>query len=400
MLIAALLAVLGVPHYRLIPWFDPITRKSDLDGLMKLRGIQHDPSVSAMLGYWTGDDPQRVHTFRPLPATILWAEFHLWGWDRFPYMVTNMLWFIATALSLVWLCRIIRMPWMAAVGAGGLLMLLPTRGSLGALRLVATLHDLTCTIFALIAFGLLIRYLRDGRRSSLLAASLLMLGAYLSKEMALTLVPLTVVIAIVYRPEAPLRRQLSAIGAAVAVGLLWFGWYQLAQANMQSVNPPEHSFAGLTGLLAMRWRSSLWLLLGLVARPIAALASRLEAAVHVRAGALMLFDYEFLEPLGLSVLFVIAFWLLWVEKRRWLAVLYAWKLCTYIPIIPLVDTFPWYEYMPHALDPILPAGAIVVGWRRWSVAERAKALWRNFRWSFADVNQQSTQSSTTDREAR
>jgi len=328
--------------------------------------------VAALLGYFIGDDPQRVHTFRPLPAATLWVEYHLWGYRRAPYLVVNCAWFVATALALVWLCRILGMPRLPAVACGLLFMLLPTRGSKGALSLLATRHDLTCVLFAVLAFGMLIRYFEEGRRRDLWLYALLSMLAYLSKEMALALVPTTFAVALIVHKSTTRERIVHAGVAALAVAALWFAWYRLAEMNMAPPRDASHHFGGLLMLSRKRWHSILVLFAGNLHRSLAAMWILVEA---VEPAALPTYPF-FWSGLARVSLFLLTVVLLAMERPRWLLLLYAWKICTYLPVAPMVEQFPWHCYMPHVLDPILPVGAVWVALHRYGFYDRAALWWR------------------------
>ncbi len=149
--LGAFLCVAAVPHLFLLP---PTSRlvnpKDDVDGYMKLKGIERDPRLLTALSRFWGDDPQGVHTFRPLPAFTLWIEYRLWGFRNWPYIFVNWLWLVATGYALYLWSRAIGMPEGAALGAAGLFLALPSRGTIGTLQLVATRHDLMCVFLLLL----------------------------------------------------------------------------------------------------------------------------------------------------------------------------------------------------------------------------------------------------------
>jgi len=189
----ALLAWLGLvvaaaPHFAGLPLTQPLNRISDIDGLMKLRGIAADPSWRAVLGYFVGDDPQGVHTFRPFPAATLWLEWHLWGYTRWAYMLSNMVWLLLTAGALRALVRRFDVPeWVGWLAAAWLLAR-PTDATESVTILIATRHDLTCGLCGLLALTALVDWLREGSPRRLAGWFGWSMLAYLSKEMAIALV--------------------------------------------------------------------------------------------------------------------------------------------------------------------------------------------------------------------
>ncbi|MCD6359349.1 MAG: hypothetical protein J7M38_00710 [Armatimonadetes bacterium] len=370
-LIFLLLVVAGAPHYRIISPGQPITSLSDLDGLMKLKGIEADPGLRAALGWFIGDDPQHVHTFRPLPALTLWAEYRLWGWTRWAYQVMNLLYLAATALAVVWVCLVLRMPRLFAVGAGVLMMALPWRGSYAVVGLIATRHDLLCTLFSVLAFGCLLKWLDTGQRRALAAALIWSLLAHLSKEMAIILTPMFAVTALAHRRRRPWRRLVAAAVAPAAVTVVWFAWYHLAERNMGPNPHPSHSFTGMLELFVKRTDSATFFYVASLCQPLA-LTWRYVFGV---ASPIMLCSSDFWLNVFRLVVFAAALWLTWRHTRRWLVVLYIWKVFTYLPVLPLSDTWGWYEFMPHVLDPILPVATVWTLWYPLNVPGRLRVWW-------------------------
>ncbi|NUP99294.1 MAG: hypothetical protein HUU35_05500 [Armatimonadetes bacterium] len=357
-----LLACCLVGHVRVLPWSIPLDDISDRDGLAKLDGIARDPSPRAALGWFIGDDPQGVHTFRPVPAVTLWIEWLLWGHARWPYLAVNLIYLYLTALALLVVARRLgfteRFGWVGAA----ILLLRPTRGSIGVTAGIATRHDLLCTLFAMLAVVALLDWLRQGRRPAMAAYLAWSLLAYLSKEMALALIPLSAAIAWVECRRLALPRRLwVGVAASLGVGLVWLVWYRLAEQNMGHVPHQSHSLGGMIGMLftrnpdmhlqAMTYNLGWWL----------ADVLRQFKAVPI---TLLVFSQIFWKSLLRAVISVSCFVWLWRHRRYAVLLIYLWKLITYLPVMPLHDTWPWYEYMPHVLDPLLYAAAF------WLAAEQ------------------------------
>jgi len=369
--IFALLVVAGIPHYRILDAALPLAGDVDLDGQMKLHGIEADPGLRAALGWFIGDDPQRVHTFRPVPAFSLWVEYRLWGWTRWPYLVMNLLYMLLTALTLVWLCRILRMPLPFAAGAGALLMLDVTRGSGGVIGGLATRHDILCVLFCLLALCSMLLYLDFGSRRHLAGLVVWSLLAYLSKEMALALLPICAVIALAHWRRRPSRRIALVCVSALAVALVWLGWYRLAELNMAPAPHDSHSFSGMVELLHRRWPRNVFLYVASLCRPLALVWVYLS---HIGGWALVS-DHRFPWALVRIAMTVLAIVLLMRCRPRWVVVLYVWKVFSYLPVLPLSDAWGWYEYMPHVLDPILPLGFAWVVWEPLGLRDRLLRAW-------------------------
>jgi len=345
------LLLAAVPHFHWLPLTEPLNRFTDVDGLMKLRGIAADPSLRAMFGYFIGDDPQRVHTFRPFPAATLWLEWHLWGFTRWPYLLSNMAWLLLTAGALRGLARRIGLaPWAAWLSAAWFLAV-PTVASRAVTGLIATRHDVTCALAAILAMSALLDWLHGGERRRLAAWFGWSMLAYLSKEMAIALVPLSLGIGLIeHRHGASWRRIGASLGVALACAVIYVVWYRLAEANMERFDHPTHSFGGmltkLTYAYALKFQNTLWHL----CRPLGDVVRQLWAA-----GLLVLWSMIFWHQLLRLAVYVSGFVLLVRSRPRAVAMVFCWKLCCYAPVLPLHDIWSWYSYMPHMLDYLLPA---------------------------------------------
>ncbi len=358
-----LLVVSASGHLVRLPLSEPLTEQTDLDGLDKLRGIARAPSPLAALGYFIGDDPQGVHTFRPLPAAMLWAEWHLWGFRRWPYLLVNVAWLIGTAAVLLRLATAVGLPAAAGVLSGVVLLARVTTGSLGACHSIATRHDLTCVLFALLSLLVLLRYLENGRQRDLWVSGGWALLAYLSKEMALALLPLTWLVCwcLPGVRGGALRRRLAAAGLGLAVAVLWFGWFQLARAHMPGGDPPAHSFSGLWQRLQIGPVVTALQFVYVLCWP---LGDTIRQLIAVDLATLVWTTLFWRSATGAVVAVLIGV-LLWRRQRRCLVMVYLWKVCCDLPVLPLHDVWPWYLYMPHALDPLLSGALATVAWTHW-----------------------------------
>jgi hypothetical protein len=352
LVLAVLLVGASVGHWDQIRPRQPIDYWTDRDGLHKLQGIAADPSLKAALGYFVGDDPQHVKTFRPLPAFTLWIEWHLWGFTRWPYQVMNLAWLALTALALVSLGRALGLAAAPAWAAGLALLAMPSMGSRIVVLIVATRHDLTCVLFSILAVRSLLGYLDDGRRRWLASYAACSLLAYLSKEMAVVLVPMGLALVAADWRRGP-HRALAAAGVTVAVAAVWYAWYLYAQTNMAAGGFTGHSFGDLVHLLRRRWRNSLMLYEWQLCPPLGSLRSMLLGAPSLD----LLIYGRFWRSLVRLVLFATVVVVAWRRQRRVLGVVFLWKLVTYLPVLPLNLSGPWHRYMPHVLDPLLAVAA-------------------------------------------
>lgn len=371
LVILLLLLPAGAPHYWVVSFDSELTGTIDVDGQAKLRGIEAAPSLRGALGWFIGDDPQRVHTFRPAPALSLWFEYRLWGWTRWPYQVMNLLYLTLTALAVVWVCRVLKMPLPFAVAAGLLLMALPSRGSYAIVGLLATRHDVFCTLFAVLAFGSLVAWFDGGQRRHLVGIIVWSLLAHLSKEMAIALTPMFAVAALAHWRRRPTRRLLWACLGAAAVTVLWFAWYRLAETNMAASPHPSHTFGGMLELVVKRAENMPHFYLASLCRPLAHFLRYLFGV----AGWYMLWSPDFWETFAKLMVFITALAITWRYARRWLVMLYIWKVFAYLPVLPLSDTWAWYEFMPHILDPMLPIATVWSLWYPMDLPGRLRGWW-------------------------
>ncbi len=374
--VAAVL-VASLHHLAQQPLTAPLNEVTDLDGLRKLEGIAANASFASALGWFVGDDPQGVHTFRPLAALTLWAEFRLWGFLRWPYLLVNFGWLLLTCAALVRVGRRLDVPawvpWLAAVQLAGR----TTRGSTSVVNGIATRHDLVCVLACLIAMVALVDYLRQGGRRPLGICGLALLAALLAKEMALAMLPFFWAVAwLEVRRGADVRRAWRAAAGALAVGLGWFVWYKLAERNMGPSPHGSHTFGGMLHMLLHRGRDMTvqQALFNLAWYP-ADVARQLRAAGPL----LVVWSPVFWKSVGGALITGYALWLLWRHARHTLVLVYLWKALTYLPVLPLHDVWGWYEYMPHVLDPLLPATVAWILWEPLAGGDRLRAWWRRHR---------------------
>ena len=353
---------LGAAH---LDWFEPLTAHSDRDGLYKLQGIADDPSFRALWHYFWGDDPQRVHTFRPLAAAALWGEWHLFGFTRWPYYLVNLGWLWATALTVTVMARRLRVPEPWATLAGPLLLLWPTLGTQSVAGGIATRHDELCTLFGLWALLALLAWRDGGGRRALWAYLGWALAACLSKEQGLILLPLGVILG----AGTSWRRLAATVGGSVVVGLVYLRWYAFAVAHMASEAHRSHTFGGMLDLLLHRGvgTSGRLFAYNLAWYPTDTV-SQLYAGGWAALTSMIMWKSALLGVLTLA-----GWYLIWRDHRRLGGVILLYKVVIYLPVLPLHDTWPWYVYMPHVLDPVLYAAMGCALWRRtppWRVVHR------------------------------
>ena len=373
LLLLALLAAAGLRQLNLPKANVLIAYGNDRDGNAKLLGVRDDAAFGDALGYFAGDDPQRVHTFRPLPALVIWLEFRLWGFHQWPYRLANWLFFLATGWAVVLFCRAMGMPDVPAAAAAVLFMARSTSGSKGVLASVATLHDLFCVLFAVLAGVAALSYLQRPASRTLLAMGAWSLLAYLSKEMAVALLPIGLAFSVLGRWRGASWRTVGACaGVTVLVAVVWLVWYKLAEANMGPSPHWSHSVGGWLTTLAVRWPRPLWFMVSSVCWA----AGDIIRLFWAGLGWDFWLYSIFWRSLAVLIGFVTACVILAKRHPSWLACLFIWKVFAFVPVLPFSDTWPWYTYMPHALDTILPVGVVWCWWQ-----EMGGRGWTTERWA-------------------
>jgi hypothetical protein len=347
----------------------PIHRKSDMDGHDRLMGIARDPSLQAVGSWYIGDDPHGVGCYRPLNATVLWLGYKLWGFEWWPYLVINWIIFMATGYAVYLLWRELGMPHLPAVACGALLLALPTKPTLHAVVLVGILHDLLCTLFALLALVLMLRYLRTARAGNLVWCGICAFLAYLSKEMALAMLPLFVVLAVaLHHRHGSGRRTARAVLVTIAVAAVWGALYVTALVNMGGSGGAHHDMGQWLAMLIDRGDSTVLFAAG---NFIPALAGIMQMVV---SDVELLIYPPFWEKLALLLVHVTCYVVLLVYRRPWFLLLIAWQAFTYLPVLPFHDTWPWYRYMPDVLDLSVYVAGIWLIWEETLIGQRGQAL--------------------------
>ena len=134
----------------------------------------------------------------------------------------------------------------------------------------------------------------------------------------------------------------------------------------------SHSFGGMFELLVKRRENVPFFFTASLCQPLAMVWRYVFGVASLQ----MLCSLDFWRWLLRLIAWFPALWLAWRYTRRWLVVLYIWKVFAYLPVLPLSDTWAWYEFMPHVLDPILPVSVAWALWRPLDLPGRAGQWWR------------------------
>ncbi|MCZ7600599.1 MAG: hypothetical protein M5U09_26700 [Gammaproteobacteria bacterium] len=205
-------------------------------------------------------------------------------------------------------------------------------------------------MFGILALSALLDWLRAGSRRRLAAWFGWSLLTYLSKEMAVLLVPLGVGVGVI---EGCRERRWGRVAGAAAVTLacaaVFVFWYRLAESNMGDFGHPSHSFGGMLAKLTDQPSCCSRTRCGTSAGRWATSSDRSARRGQTRSGRPCSG-----EAVGRLVLYGYGFLTLCRYRRRALEIVFCWKICCYAPVLPLHDIWPWYSYMPHLLDYLLP----------------------------------------------
>jgi len=231
-------------------------------------------------------------------------------------------------------------------------------------------HDLVCVFFALLATQQLLWFWRTGHRRRLLGFAAALSAALFSKEMAAALFPFFAALAVAAARWRPFRaahadpqpfgrRILVSAGVGLLTGAVWGAFYWVACHRMTAPAPASHTLAGWAAMLRQRWPTPLYMFVFSLSRPVGHLFYLTRTRI---TWAEALIYPRFWEALLGSAVFLAGLALLW-RRHKWCAfALYAWKVTAYLPVLPMSDTFPWFEYMPHILDRIYTVGVL---WALW-----------------------------------
>lgn len=228
LLLLALLANLPNLRFPLRPTYPNIFAPGwAWDDYHLLRGLQRGHDFRAMLGWWRGDWPEGNRFYRPLPSVSLWLDYLLWGWNPWGYLLTAWLLYAVTAAALG--SFVASVTGRRAYGLAALLSLswFPLAGGYAVLAFLNPRAELLCGLAILLALHCGLNYSRRGTSGALLGCVLASAAALLSKELALVLPLLAVLVLLLTRRPGPWSRRLFV---PCLMAILVVGWYALYQA--------------------------------------------------------------------------------------------------------------------------------------------------------------------------
>jgi hypothetical protein len=223
LLLALLLCLPNLARFTFEP--HPLTQSDAWDDYWMLKGLDKGHDLSAALGWLHGDWPEGNNFYRPLAGLSLWLDYLPWRWHAAGYMFTAWLLYALTAAVLATFASLLFRS--RAIGAATLaaFALLPQDGSRLILSSLCTRADLLCGLFLLLSLYWGLRYLADPSRRPLLFCLLAAIAALLSKEMALSLPLLLLLIALFAHRRLSLRRLVALEVLLVALLVIWYSAY-------------------------------------------------------------------------------------------------------------------------------------------------------------------------------
>lgn len=340
----------------------------DPDTVVVLEAFDDDPSLAYVLSWYVSDGPQRVHTFRPLQYTVLRLLYPLCGWTPWRYQVVNAGLYWLTIAGLVALLRRCGASTTLALLAAAATMAVPTAQNHVVIYMICTLGDLLCGLFAVWAVWALVVWLDGGSRRWLAGYLALLLAAFLSKEMALGVALAAMAVTAIWPGSR--RRRWWTVAATAGLSLAWLGWFKLAESAMPAGHLANaHTFGDLAARLAAQPGKAALHWLHAICRPAWQMVYMWVAGVR---------DFWwvglFWRNLPLLVLWPLGVVLVARRHPQMCRVWLCWNAVTYLPVLPLHDNVPWYQYIPDLLDrafTVLAAAAIVRSlWSWWEENSR------------------------------
>ncbi|GEM_PF-6032364 len=293
--------------------------------------LRADHSAAAVWSWFSGHWAQGEEYYRPIPSVLHWADYMIWGAAPYGWRLTNALLLAATFPALTWLCaRGFERPWAGPVTAMALLRFHPAEEMP---IWPAWRTDLVCGLFLLLTTGAALEYIRDGAWKRLLLALGMLLLALMSKEVAIVW-PAVAAIAVLLMGRN--RHGLILLGSSFALtGAFWLLRVHLLGHPLLGQLPPQVNFPMETQL-AFFYRTlvdPLYINFTVIYPSIAGEPGWWISALLWQAA---------LEDTA----FVAANVILAVGAPRLLAVLWAWRVITYLPAVPFVRLYPFYYYIP------------------------------------------------------
>ncbi|MEN6546906.1 MAG: hypothetical protein ABFE07_12790 [Armatimonadia bacterium] len=353
-------ALLCLPNLRLLARPYVITELCAYDDYWLLKGLDAGHSLSDAVGWFHGDWPEHNRFYRPLAAVSLWLDYLLYGWNPYPYRVTNLILYALTAVVLGLFVSVFTRRRDFAVASVAIFCLYPQSGSQAVIVTFNPRGDLLCGLFYLAALYCAVRHARYREVRYLAWFALCLALALLSKEMALSL-PLVATVTLLLTPRLPLRRALRPIAvllaASVVVGLCWYLAYRHAV--------PARLASGSPQIIASTWL----MCAGTMLEDLTVLGLWVRSAPYWA---------DFISCYVPTSLLRLGVWiaaLVFIARRQWRFVAYflLWGILTWLPLITTHTQAPHYAYLPQ-LNRAIVAGPFAV-----MVIEASRQKWETTR---------------------
>jgi tetratricopeptide (TPR) repeat protein len=158
--------------------------------------------------------------YRPLQTVSFMPEAMIGGRSPAIYHLGNILYHVMTCLSLLWLLGLLGFSRQKALAATLVFTVHPVMGQ--AVLWIPARGDLLVTMFAIISFGLFVRFLRERKPHLLILHSLCIAGAVFSKESGVFLPPLFLLYLVLKREKLISSKTIALAGSWITVLTVWY----------------------------------------------------------------------------------------------------------------------------------------------------------------------------------
>jgi hypothetical protein len=291
--------------------------------------LEADHSAAAIASWFTGPWVQSDDYYRPLTSLVHLMDYHLWGDRPWGWRVTTTLIISLSMLAMAWaVWQAFGDRWWAVASAG----LLPLINPVDRVPLwPAWRTDALCGLFLLIATGAALgRHPARWRIPVTLAALLL---ALVSKESAF-IWPAFLAAALLVSGDH-LRKWPLLLATVALTGSVWLLRVHLLGHPLLG-SAPMHVNTPLEGQL---WRYWAFLMGPIIWHLTATYPAYIGAPFSMLLPGFARVVLGDLAFIGANVLLI-------VSALRIFAIIWVWRLIMYLPSLPFVAMFDFYEYLP------------------------------------------------------
>jgi len=179
--------------------------------------------------------------YRPLQTVSLMADAAVGGRSPAMYHATNVVLHVFTSLGVLWCFGLLGFARPKALAAALVFAVHPLMGH--AVLWIPARGDLLVTLFAVLAGGVLLRYLVTGRPFFLLLHGLAVTAAMFSKESGVMLPVLFAFLDFMRRKEASVKKGAALAGVWLISAVAWYGMRYLAIDHRDDPQVGFHAIA-------------------------------------------------------------------------------------------------------------------------------------------------------------